>query len=283
MKVNYYIDRPKIARILLMGGVGNQLFQMGRAVTRRAHGEKVEIISLSKYQNMIFKFTGWSNHGDWVDIKGLAKNIGIDCRDITLIELAFLFLAFLLKKLGCKKFFDREYFDSFGKNKELESIIDAGYFQTKKHISEDSIGMISRALTQKLEIREKNNNDILAVHIRGGDFELEKRLNKSDVENISEFAEANSLNLVIVTNDKEFARSLFSDARSISFYEGKSAKEDFKYLCSASNLFISDSTFSLWAAFCSKSFGVSSIYAPQDFIFKDFLVLDHLTTRTGVT
>ncbi|MDA1317512.1 MAG: hypothetical protein O3B87_05875, partial [bacterium] len=73
MKSKNYFNRHKSVRVLLMGGAGNQLFQISRAATRKTYGEKVELLSLSRYQDMVCRFTGWSNHEDWIDVKGLAN------------------------------------------------------------------------------------------------------------------------------------------------------------------------------------------------------------------
>jgi len=257
-----------------MGGAGNQLFQISRAATRKTYGEKVELLSLSRYQDMVCRFTGWSNHEDCIDVKGLANKIGINFREVTLFELTFLVCAFLLRKLGLKSFFDREYFSIDKRNKKLANIIDTGYFQTKKHISQDAIKLVSDALIQTLDIVKKSDEKTLVMHIRGGDFNVFQRLNKIDAKIIVNFAEKNSLKIEVVTNDKDFAKSLFDDEMIVSFYDGKSAKNDFEYLSSASNLFISDSTFSLWAALCSRSHSTSHVYAPSNFLFTDFLTLD---------
>lgn len=263
-----------------MGGVGNQLFQISRAATRKAHGEKVELLSLARYQSMVCRFTGWSNHENWIDIKNLSDQIGINSREVTLWELVFLVHAFLLRKFGLTSFFDREYFGNYNSTKKMANIIDAGYFQTKKHVSQDSIKLVSDALIRTLGIGKKSTKQAVVIHIRGGDFNDLQRLKKSDMKYIVEFAEEHSLQIEIVTNDQVFAASLFDDDSVISFYEGGSAKDDFKYLSSASNLFISDSTFSLWAALCSRRHSSSSIFGPSKFLFKDFLALDFVNTQS---
>ena len=64
--------------------------------------------------------------------------------------------------------------------------------------------------------------------------------------------------------------SLINDAASLN------ALDDFKLLSQSKNLYLSNSTFSFWAACCSLMLNDSNIFYNNDFEFANLLIKDNL-------
>lgn len=269
-----YISRKKPVRVFMMGGVGNQLFQIARACTFKSDKEEVVLVKITKFKDIIYRYARWTNHDDWISPEDIANLIGVKVREVTYPELFSLILIFILRKRGVKNFFNREYFNRKGDLKIFSSIIDVGYFQTINHVSLDSVKLVARALSQHLNVTNKSGDSTIVAHIRGRDFAKHQRLGAADVKSITDFAKSKELTIKIVTNDVDFSSSLFGNLDDVSIASTTGALEDFKCICDARYLYISDSTFSFWAAMCSKSIGDIYVLGPPGFSYTDFLMLD---------
>jgi hypothetical protein len=258
----------------MMGGIGNQLFQVARACTFKSDKEEVVLVKITKFKDIIYRYAGWTNHDDWISPEDIANLIEIKVREVTYPELFSLILIYMLRKLGSKSFFDREYCNRKGDIKRFYSIIDVGYFQTINHVSFDSVKLVARTLSQHLNVTKKSGDSTIVAHIRGGDFAEHQRLGAADVKSIIDFAKSKGLTIKIVTNDSDFSSSLFGNLDDVSIATMTGALDDFKCICDARYLYISDSTFSFWAAMCSKSIGDIHVLGPPRFSYADFLMLD---------
>ena len=127
-------------RVFLMGGAGNQLFQLARAHSHIALGREAELIKLGKYKEVIYKIIGFTYHKDWIDPEDISSKLGISLRLVTLRELFFLSIYFILRKCGISIFFDREITEG------VEYGLDVGYFQSPKHVLAESIDIVGKCL-----------------------------------------------------------------------------------------------------------------------------------------
>ena len=258
-------------KVFLMGGAGNQFFQISRAHSLVSSGFTVELVDLGRFKKNVYKLMNLTLHDDWISSELVAKRVGVPVRKIRLLELFHIALHYVLKKLGIILFFDRSLEDLIKfKEKAYLSIFDVGYFQSGKKNKLTSMHFVARSILA--EIGAKNiQHDNLLVHVRGGDFISSERLAKNNVLKFLNLSKELCVRLEVVTNDKNFTEDLFSDFQSPHLFDGKNAHDDFCYMCQASFLYVSNSTFGLWAALCAQINSNTKIYAASDFPHKDFL------------
>ena len=76
-------------KLLLIGGIGNQLFILARALS--VESKKVVVFKLSHRQKRMLKFCGWKFHRDWIDMDYLCDRLGVEVRQLK-IESFFILL-----------------------------------------------------------------------------------------------------------------------------------------------------------------------------------------------
>ena len=92
-------DKETSYKVLLMGGLGNQFFQIARAIELRDKSVGVEVIYIGEKLDWLYRLGGHTKHDSWLDVSVLAENLGLNYRSITLLELLFLGFKFLFRKL----------------------------------------------------------------------------------------------------------------------------------------------------------------------------------------
>ena len=257
-----------MTNVLLFGGLGNHLFQIARAIDHKNRGSNVQVILIRKYKKILYTLANFTLHDSWLDETKLLDYHQINSRDANIKEIIIIGICFLLNKINLYNNFDRKK-DLFQKE-NLELGFDIGYFQSLEHVSKSSIEDICRSLLVMLEIEgRKTASNYLVVHVRGGDFKENMRLEKEDIQNIYEISKSKNLRILVVTNDRQFALEIFSDIDFI-FSNNENALEDFKTISEATNIYLSESTFSFWAAMCSTLLGSEVIAYPNNFRLKPF-------------
>lgn len=239
-------------KVFLMGGAGNQFFQISRAHSLVSNGFSVELVDLGRYKKNIYKLMNLTLHDDWISSESVSKRVGVPVRKISLLEIFHIGFLYVLKKLGIILFFDRSLEDLINlKEKAYFSIFDVGYFQSKRKNKLTSMHLVASAILAEIGVKNIVHDNLL-VHVRGGDFMLSERLVKNNVLKFLNLSKELRVRLEVVTNDKNFTEDLFSDFQSPYLYEGKNAHDDFCYMCQARFLYVSNSTFGLWAALCAQ-------------------------------
>lgn len=218
-------------KVLLMGGVGNRLFQVARAASLQHLGAEVEVIHIDKYSNLLNYFWKWTIHEDWVDIESLCKQLNITSRSASFWEILILVILKYKKKNGVN-------FDiPLGTATDLE--FDVGYFQDKELTNTDGMSQVINGLLKILKLEQTG---FAVCHLRGTDFNLEDRLQEDILSDID-----TDLPLYVVTDDS----ALFDKQRRVERYAGVGPMEDFCFLASAKLLCIGKSSFAFWAACCA--------------------------------
>ena len=255
-------------KVLLFGGLGNHLFQIARAVDHKKRGSNVQVILIRKYKKTLYRFANFTLHESWLDEKKLLNYHQINSRDATIKEIILIGIFFLLNKINLYNNFDRK--KSLFQKEHLKNGFDIGYFQSTEHVSKSSVEDICRSLLIKLEIESRKTiSSYLVVHVRGGDFKENMRLEKKDIHNIYEISKSKNLRILVVTNDRQFALEIFSDL-DFNFSNNANALEDFKTISRATNIYLSESTFSFWAAMCSTLLDSEAIAYADNYKFKQF-------------
>jgi len=261
--------------VFLMGGLGNQLFQLARAYSLKEMGYDVCVVRLTRFKTIIYKLIGFTQHEDWLDIENITKTLNIPIKEVNFYQIVFLALIFLIKKFKVNIFFDTV----LNQNKTIQfKFVDVGYFQSEKHISKNSIDVIASSIINSLEIHHSDEIKSFIAHIRGGDFLYKHRtesqvlpINRNEAYELLKLASHIKTNIQIVTNDKDFVSEIFNFSKDIVIRESKSAKDDFLTLCRSNILFLSNSTFSFWAGVISIKLNKAQVYTSQSYPFKNLL------------
>ncbi len=222
--------------MLLMGGVGNRLFQLAHAKSLIDIGYEVDVFEFPVFIEIYAKKIGWSYHDQWIDFNLFSKKLKITKRSITYIELMILILTFASRKLGFNFFKFDQPLHALSKNR-----IKCGYFQSNLHISQKSLEELTVALASYLNISGGGDP---SVYLRGGDFNSAERF-KFD-KFLDEIRSHQKIN--IVTNDISFADKMNKYCSNSSIVNSQSALQDFIVLASSKVMYCSKSTYGFWAA-----------------------------------
>ena len=242
-------------KIFLMGGIGNQLFQITRAVSLRENGKKIEMIRLGNSKKFINLLINHKNQDDWLDIDFFLKNLQINVRTISSIELIKLFFIFIKKKMNFVVDFDISLQSRIISSKTY----DVGYFQNKNQFSNSALKIVLSKLMAQLNLsKEKKIKNKLCVHIRATDFL--KKGNNHQIDRMPKYHEIKEIlktyfnkkfDLLILTDDHKIIKNIICN--NIKFnYQSLGAKEDFISLCQCNKMVVSQSSFSFWAYLLAK-------------------------------
>ena len=256
-----------------MGGVGNQLFQIARACSHRENGHDVCLIHLTRYKKSIYRLAGFTDHDDWINIDNVANNLGIKIKEASYSQMFILMLLFTLKRLGVNRYFDAEINKTPSIHKKY---IDVGYYQSKKHITLNSIKEVSYALIELLDLSSHAPSSGIVLHIRGGDFPERWLIEMDSIQKMKDLAKRRREKLKIVTNDKKFALTFFNSKDDISVNNSSSARADFIFLSRSNVLFLSNSSFAFWAATIAAITNDAELFGTDSFLWNDLIDLDNI-------
>lgn len=258
-------------KVLLMGGLGNQLFQIARAIELRDRSFYVQLVYIGEKLDWLYRLGGHTKHDSWLDVDVLADSLGLKYRSISLLELLYLGLKFIGRKLGLMNAFD-EVLESKLDAKSLSlNSWDVGYFQSIRHVSVASVNKVSLVLARILKITESPANDIVAFHIRGGDFSVSDRVTVDDVQSAVKATYSGSSRIFVATNDVRFSSEIFQSLGVDFEISMLSPRDDFVAIATAKSVFVSNSSFGFWAALCGKTVQNTSVYTLNSWPYVDFL------------
>lgn len=259
-------------KVLLMGGLGNQFFQIARAIELMDRCPDVELVFISPRLDIFYRLTGHTKHDQWLDIGNLASNLKINYRSISLSEFLFLGFKFVLKKLGLISSFNIEL-NSLSDYKKQNSVLwDIGYFQSIKHVSSKSVNKVANGLIDLLFIDKTPTKDLSVFHIRGGDFinrESKYKITTDVIKNA--VASTKNNKIFVATNDINFSNKIFRTLNIDFEISSLSPKDDFITIATAKNVFVSNSSYAFWAALCAKHAHRSNIFSLISWPYTDFL------------
>lgn len=263
-----------------MGGVGNQFFQVARAISLREEGFDVEILQLRRFKEFAYKTLKFSIHDEWIDLELICLEANLSIREISFPELLALSMTFFRKKIGLSCDFDEPCFKDgeFNHSSSLRTI-DVGYFQSLDHISHTGVNAVVGVIIKVLNLTPESYSAPFVAHVRGGDFDINDRLDTCAAKEIIHLGERLDCNITVVTDDAKYVERIFLDGGRISTVCGGGALSDFVFLSRARTLYLSNSTFSLWAALCSFSLNKTNIYYNRNFPFSEVLNTDHQGRR----
>ena len=263
-------------KVFLMGGIGNQLFQINRALSLKLCGKSVVIIHLGIFRKFINFIIKHPSHKNWIDINILCNNLDLNIRQINFYDLIILSYSFFLKKFTKFNNFDIPLAVRLDNKKKY----DIGYFQTKKHFNSISLNIIIENLIKILKLKKLNtsNNKTAALHVRGGDFMKEinnviikKKPNLILIQkNIKDLIKRR-INYFIIANDKKvFKQFDIQVDKNKFFFEDE--KSDFVRLTNCNLMFVSQSSYCFWAYVIAKKLNNCKILNLNDWVYQDLVI-----------
>ena len=263
-------------KVLLMGGAGNQFFQLARAKSLQKQGYNVTLVSLGKAHNFVYKLVGFTIHNQWIDLECIAGNLGLPVKTTSLSDIFLIGVCFFIKKIRLNALFNRVIFDiKSGSSKKITFPIDVGYFQSKRHIDSKSVEEVALAILNYLQVQPRKIDNEITVHVRAGDVAENNKLPQRLTEEICTYCTVNDFRCRLVSNDQDYANKKFSALANKVALSSASAREDFVLMCSARYLFLSNSTFAFWAGLCAKNCNATKVFGPENWDFNDFLAVEN--------
>lgn len=289
------MKRPRI-RVLVMGGLGNQLFQYATAL---------HIASTTSSQVLLdyrfLRLFGVKHQASLTDLpfKDLPQ-IRIDNDKFILFKKVLVNFLGAVRRISICSYFFRRYLGFYISNKIDEEIdlvgiskprLILGYFQTKKYIEvlKESIDfpivpkIVSSAFEENYKLIVENKT--IAIHVRLGDYKNET----NTIGNLSENYYINAQDVfesfhpsskyLIFTNDpvylmQHYTKLLSRECNTLFHPEVKMTDvEEFSLMSACNGHIIANSTYSYWAAALSTNPKMiirpckwfKSLSEPQDF------------------
>jgi hypothetical protein len=239
--------------IRLIGGLGNQIFQVGAAL----------LLASKSGENRIIIDDSFLNSYDSKRKNELLEFFNFEKLDIEIIFKKSYLVKFRIPKVLPLKlifwpFISDSNFQFTLKNQRKQFLLLDGYFQwilLQKDFNE--IVNILKTIFIKNDTSIINSN-YCVVHIRGGDFvKLGWNVLTPEsyyIESINFMKEKHDINnFVIVTDDEVYAKSVLCNLKFNFDFISSDIKTDFYTISKYSNRILSASTFALWASSLGKN------------------------------
>ena len=259
----------------MVGGLGNQLFQIAACLKYRRQGEKVIISFLGDIHvpkrinclNYIFEKPNWLYYDDSRDLNVVKKFVAKTSASIRFGS----YLPFI--SINDRNFNQKNY--PYSQKKIL--FLD-GYFNNQWTYSTLK-NAFSQLKLRPIELNKEHldicNNDVV-IHLRGSDFLKISDLNICKLEyykksiNYAILKGYNSFKLI--SEDQIYGETFLKEINKyfidlkISMLNSDTIKNDFNLIRSAKLAILSNSTFSWWASFLSIS--KKEFIVPENFSLK---------------
>lgn len=223
--------------IWLMGGLGNQAFQINQGLFLQRLGIEIVFVDNLLHKNLLTsKILNWTLHGKFCD----------EIFDIKTVTKKNIIPALAAKIYQSE--YSRYYNNYIDDSKKIKSVNLFGYFQSNLDINQ-----ISLELPKNRGVLFNSNKYV--AHMRFGDA-------LKPQENYVYYKKALKLakdlypksEWTIVTDDKAQAKSVLEEICGFKYnINNGSVIEDFILLCSCDKIICSNSTFSWWGAQLNKN------------------------------
>lgn len=229
--------KRSVKNVLLMGGVGNQLFQLAKAIDISQEGYRVKLIRIESFcfgKILAYKVKRWSKHDQWLDVSAVASSLGIPTVRPTIITtIAFFMQIARIALLGQARLLNPPRNNKY-------PIVSIGYYQDTECYCEDSLIRVAISLKQFISM-PKDPNNVPVIHFRTGDISLADQLAANDIIN---FLSAYSYQCICLTNDVTAASQILKE---LTTFRSGSPLDDFSLIASSTIILPSSSTFCFWA------------------------------------
>jgi len=260
----------------MVGGLGNQLFQIAACLKYKKLEEKVIIsflgdIHIPKRENCldyIFEKPEWLYYDDSKNLDQFTKFIAKNS--------AYLRFGSYLPIVSIN---DRNFNFNNSRNLLKNTLFFDGYFNNNWTYTSLNYAFKKLKLLQIGLGKEYLNNctEDVIIHIRGGDFLQIPKLNICKLEyyknSIRYFISMGYRSFKVISEDQKYAREVINQLKNyfidiqIIKLKTNSIKDDFNIIRSSRLAILSNSTFSWWASFLSDS--KKKFIVPYYFSFKE--------------
>jgi len=264
----------------MIGGLGNQLFQIAAVLKYRRNKEKVIIsflgdIHIPKRVNClrsIFEIPDWLYFDNSRKLNLLIKLFARSSAGLR-------FGSYLpLVGINDRNFKHKDYY--FLNQKLL--FLDGYFNQNWTHSQLSSIFSILKLKPIKLNKEQLQLcNQNVVIHIRGGDFLSIKNLNICKLDyykNSVKYALSKGLKtFIVICEDQRYGKEIIKELKKcftnlqIKIVKSDTIKNDFNLIRSSPVAILSNSTFSWWASFLSNS--KKEFLVPSNFSTKEKRIL----------
>ena len=246
----------------MVGGLGNQLFQIAACLEYRKQKEKVIISFLGDIHipKRMYCLDSIFVRPNWLYLDN-SKSLNLATKFIAKTSASLRFGSYLpLISINDRNFSSRSY-RSFTKN----ILFLDGYFSQKW-----TYYTLKKAFSQlklrQIELKKKHlqicNNEVV-IHVRGGDFLSIPNLNVCNLDyykrSISYALSKGYYSFKLITEDQIYGKEILEEIKKcfidlkIQILHSDSIKNDFNLIRSSKLAILSNSTFSWWASFLSTS------------------------------
>ena len=252
-------------RVLLQGGLGNQLFQIAAGMYLKDFLDKDVVFDATLLTKVPKKIRLRDVEVEWLLDTSELKNSSFT----TLSNL-------LLEKYASNSILREKDLNDLVLNRiTSRTKVISGYFHNYEY-AEKTWPKISMKILGKLDENTPNlstNNKYLAVHFRGGDYLNDEKTRESHgVTGFNYFnhaikkliKETDTNKVVFVTDSPDFLRqnlSKFEDI-DINISSSNNIYEDLAVIANSSGVVMSNSSFSWWGAFIANKISNAKIIAP---------------------
>ena len=246
----------------MVGGLGNQLFQTAAFLKYRRHKEKVIISFLGDIHipkrlnclNSIFESPNWLYFDN-------SKKLNLLTKFFARSSAGLRFGSYLpLVGINDKNF----YYERSNFLNQRILFLDGYFNQDWTYSKLNKLFKIFKLKPINLtEQQLKLCNQNVIIHIRGGDFISIEKLNICKVDyykNSIKYALSKGLkNFIVISEDQKYSKEIIIELKKcfanlqISLLKSTSIEKDFNIIRSSKLAILSNSTFSWWASFLSKT------------------------------
>ena len=246
----------------MVGGLGNQLFQTAAFLKYRRHKEKVIISFLGDIHipkrlnclNSIYERPNWLYFDN-------SKKLNLLTKFFARTSAGLRFGSYLpLVGINDRNF----YYEKSNFLNQRILFLDGYFNQDWTYCKLNKLFKIFKLKPINLtEQQLKLCNQNVIIHIRGGDFISIEKLNICKVDyykNSIKYALSNGLkNFIVISEDQKYSKEIIKELKKcfanlqISLLQSTSIEKDFNIIRSSKLAILSNSTFSWWASFLSKT------------------------------
>lgn len=231
-------------KLLLIGGVGNQLFVLARALSSNA--PRIRIYRFSKSHEKILGYFGWSKQKDWLGTEKIANSIDLRVETLPLPSFVYLMITVALRKITNRAIIETPNSKTKG--------WDLGYFHseisTTKKAIEEVVLAIKKHLADKLATEASG---CCVVHYRQGDMPEKYSLSQLQVSNFIT-KNCNTKISIICPNQ------IICEARNITVHSENDEIDDLNLLRNADKVLMGSSTFAFWSLMTSDQVKNQEVY-----------------------
>ena len=235
----------KSRRIYLMGGLGNNLFQLDHLV-KNEDGTTIDVVTNLVQSKLTSKLLGWTFHGSVIN------DLAYDSH-------------FNFKRVS----WGRLFLDLFGLfiNKKLNTNLIQGVSWESANLTRVNFGYFQYP-------RSRVHLKVLTIHKQPKDFVIHLRLTDSPLKSkniknvISLLSNLYCEKVTLVTDNTFEAKRILKNFENIEYSNG-TIIEDFMTLATCKRAFISNSTFSIYAVLQNENieeFYIDNLHAQKFFL-----------------